>query len=133
LVENPAVKTEGEIRYISPGVDPVTRTYTIKVALPNAPSEMRLGANVIGKVRLPGEQAADLPSSALFATKENTPAVWVVDRAASTVNLKPVTVVQIDTGRVIVSGGLTADELVVVGGGQKLRPGQKVSVKGAGT
>ena len=133
LVENSTVTAEGQVRYISPGVDPVTRTYTVKIALPNAPSGMRLGASVIGRVKLPGELAADLPSSALFATKENTPAVWVVDRAASTVSLKPVTVVQVDTGRAIVSGGLMADELVVVGGGQKLRPGQKVSIKEAGT
>jgi len=133
LVENPSVVTEGTIRYISPGVDPVTRTYTFKVALPNAPASMRLGASVIGTVKLPSEPAAELPSSALFATKEDTPAVWVVDRAASTVSLKPVTVVQVDTGRVVVSGGLAAGEVVVIGGGQKLRPGQKVSVKEAGT
>lgn len=133
LVENPSVVTEGEIRYISPGVDPVTRSYTVKVALPNAPDSMRLGAIVIGSVKLPREPAADLPSSCLFATKEETPAVWVVDRATDTVSLKPVTVVEIDTGKVIISDGLAAGELVVIGGGQKLRPGQKVSIKEAGT
>jgi RND family efflux transporter MFP subunit len=132
LVENPAIVTEGQIREISPGVDPVTRTYTVKVALPDAPANMQLGAAVVGSVKLPHEAAVDLPSAALFATKEETPAVWVVDRATSTVSLKPVTVVQYDTGKIIVSGGLDAGELVVIGGAQKLRPGQKVVVKDAG-
>ncbi|HYB10203.1 MAG TPA: efflux RND transporter periplasmic adaptor subunit [Alphaproteobacteria bacterium] len=133
LVENPAIVTHGQIREISPGVDPVTRTYTVKVALPDAPDTMRLGATVIGTVKLPLEPAVDLPSSALFSTKAETPAVWVVDRATSTVSLKPVTVVQYDTGTIVVTGGLDVGELVVTGGAMKLRPGQKVVVKDTGT
>jgi membrane fusion protein, multidrug efflux system len=133
LVDDPAVVTEGHLREVSPGVDPVTRTYTIKVALPNAPDRMRLGATVIGRARLPSQPAAELPSSALFQTKDNAPAVWVVDRTTGTVGLRPVTVLRYETGKVIVTDGLAAGDLVVTGGVQKLRPGQKVIVKQAVT
>lgn len=131
LVDDPAVVTEGHVREVSPGVDPVTRAYTVKVALPNAPDRMRLGATVIGRARLPSQPAVALPSSALFQTKDSAPAVWIVDRTTGTVSLRPVTVLRYETGKVIVTDGLAAGDLVVTGGVQKLRPGVKISVKQA--
>ena len=52
LVSNPEVKAAGTVRYVSPQADPATRTYTVRVSLPNAPPQMRLGANVVGTVTL---------------------------------------------------------------------------------
>src|SRR6201987_1602577 len=43
LVSNPEIETAGKVRYISPQADPETRTYTVRVSLPDAPAEMRLG------------------------------------------------------------------------------------------
>jgi RND family efflux transporter MFP subunit len=131
LVDDPAVITEGYLREVSPGVDPVTRTYTIKVALPDAPDRMRLGAAVIGRARLPSQPGVELPSPTLFQTEDGAPAVWIVDRTTGTVSLRAVTVLRYETGKVIVTDGLAAGDLVVTGGVQKLRPGQKISVKQA--
>lgn len=129
LVSDHEVVTEGSIREISPGVDPVTRTYTVKVALPDAPATFLLGSPVTGRAKLPAVPVVNLPSSALFQTTEGEPAVWVVARPADTVSLRPISVLQYDTGTVTVSSGLDAGDMVVIGGIQKLRPGQKVTVK----
>src|SRR6201981_470784 len=50
LVSNPDIKASGKVRYVSPQADPTTRTFTVRVSLPNAPPQMRLGANVVGSV-----------------------------------------------------------------------------------
>ena len=50
LVSNPEIETAGKVRYVSPQADPATRTYTVRVSLPDAPPQMRLGANVVGTV-----------------------------------------------------------------------------------
>ena len=132
LVSDPSIQTEGTIREVSPDVDPVTRTYTVKVTLPDAPQAFLLGAAVSGRAKLPARPVIDLPSSALFQTDKGQPAVWVVARPADTVSLRPVSVLQYDTGTVTLEGGLKDGEMVVIGGIQKLRPGQTVAVKGSG-
>ncbi|MGY0710953.1 efflux RND transporter periplasmic adaptor subunit [Azospirillum argentinense] len=129
LVNDAKTVTEGTIREVSPGVDPVTRTYTVKVSLPNAPDAFLLGSPVVGRAKLPARPVVNLPSSALFQTGNGEPAVWVVARPADTVSLRPVSVLQYDTGTVTVSSGLSDGDLVVVGGVQKLRPDQKVTIK----
>ncbi len=132
LVSDPGIVADGTIREVSPDVDPVTRTYTVKVSLPGAPAAFLLGAAVTGRARLPSEPVINLPSSALFRTAAGDPAVWVVARPASTVSLRPVSVLQYDTGTVTVASGLGTGDLVVIGGVQKLRPGQKVAVRQEG-
>ncbi|NUB26777.1 efflux RND transporter periplasmic adaptor subunit [Azospirillum brasilense] len=129
LVNDAKAVTEGTIREVSPGVDPVTRTYTVKVSLPNAPDAFLLGSSVVGRAKLPARPVVNLPSSALFQTENGKPAVWVVARPADTVSLRPVSVLQYDTGTVTVSSGLSDGDLVVIGGVQKLRPDQKVTIK----
>jgi len=129
LVGNQDLVSEGTIREVSPGVDPVTRTYTVKVALTDPPAAFLLGSSVVGRARLPAQSVINLPSSALFQTSQGGPAVWVVDQPQNTVNLRPVSVLQYDTGTVTVSDGLKAGETVVIGGSQKLRPGQKVTIR----
>ena len=132
LVGDQNLVTEGTIREISPGVDPITRTYTVKVALIDAPPAFLLGSAVVGRARLPAQSVVNLPSSALFQTAEGEPAVWVVDQPRDTVSLRPVSVLQYDTGTFTVSSGLDAGETVVIGGSQKLRPGQKVTIRQGG-
>jgi RND family efflux transporter MFP subunit len=124
LVSNPEIKTEGKVRYISPQADPTTRTYTVRVSLPKAPREMRLGTNVVGSVTVSEGPAITLPGSALF-DKDGKPAVWLVD-ADHQVVLKPITVARYQNESVVVSSGLTKGEIVVTAGVHKLVPGEKV-------
>jgi len=126
LVSNPEIKTTGKVRYLSPQADPTTRTFTVRVSLPDAPPQMRLGANVIGSVTVNEGSSITIPGSALFQ-KDGKPAVWLVDKDG-TVQLKPITVQRYQGDAVVVDGGLTQGDVVVTAGVQKLLPGQKVSL-----
>jgi RND family efflux transporter MFP subunit len=124
LVSDPAVATEGKVRYVSPQADPATRTYTVRVGLPAAPPQMRLGASVTGSITLSQNRSISLPNSALF-DKGGKPAVWLVG-ADHTVALKPITVARYQDDRFVVASGLSPGEIVVSAGVQKLVPGEKV-------
>jgi RND family efflux transporter MFP subunit len=127
LVSNPEIKASGKVRYVSPQADPTTRTFTVRVSLPDAPPQMRLGANVVGSVTINEEMAVTIPGSALFQ-KDGQPAVWIVtkDGTVNTVQLKPITVERYQGDAIVVGSGLTQGDVVVTGGVQKLLPGQKV-------
>jgi RND family efflux transporter MFP subunit len=130
LPDNPAIRTTGRVREVSPQADPNTRTHQVKVGLADPPAGMLLGATVVGGVRLNAEPAIELPASAL--TQQNgKPAVWVVDKANETVDLRPIEVKRYDTSSVIVASGLQDGDVVVTAGVQALRPGQKVKLTGA--
>jgi RND family efflux transporter MFP subunit len=131
LVNNPEIETAGKVRYVSPQADPATRTYTVRVSLPNAPPQMRLGANVVGTVTLDQGQTVSIPGSALFQ-KDGKPAVWLVEKD-STVQLKPITVQRYQSDSVVVGDGLAQGDVVVTAGVQKLLPGQKVALMDAST
>src|SRR5271166_2766174 len=124
LVSNPDIKASGKVRYVSPQADPTTRTFTVRVSLPDAPPQMRLGANVVGSVTMKEGMAVTIPGSALFQ-KDGQPAVWLVTKDG-TVQLKPITVERYQGDAVVVGSGLTQGDVVVTGGVQKLLPGQKV-------
>jgi RND family efflux transporter MFP subunit len=129
LASNPDIKTEGKVRYISPQADPTTRTFTVRVSLPDAPAQMRLGANVIGSVTVNQGSSIAIPGSALFQ-KDEKPAVWLVDKDG-TVQLKPITVQRYQGDSVVVGAGLSQGDVVVTAGVQKLLPGQKVALMDA--
>jgi len=125
LQSDPSVSINGAVREISPRADPVTGTYTIKVALPDAPDSMRLGAVVIGTVEAQGDVVAVIPSTALFDTN-GQPTVWVVSPSEMTVSRRPVTVARFDADTVTISKGLKTGDLVVTAGVNSLAEGQKV-------
>jgi len=121
----PTVRTVGRVREVSPSADAQTRTYRVKVGLESPPSQMRLGATIVGRLVQQGGSVVELAASALFDDK-GKPAVWVVDPKSRAVSLKPVTVDRFDSEKVVVSSGLADGETVVVAGVHSLRPGQIV-------
>jgi hypothetical protein len=66
LLGNPGITTIGTIREVSPSADPITRTYRVKVALPEAPEDTHLGMSVTGRVHRSDEPIVVLPPTALF-------------------------------------------------------------------
>jgi RND family efflux transporter MFP subunit len=126
LVSNPDVTAAGTVRYVSPQADPATRTYTVRVSLPDAPPQMRLGANVVGTVTLDQARTVTIPGSALFQ-KDGKAAVWLVEKD-HTVQLKQIAVDRYQGDWVVVGSGLDQGDVVVTAGVQKLLPGQKVSL-----
>ena len=127
LQSDPKISAEGRIREISPTADPITGTYTMKVALTDPPEAMRLGAVVTGSVRMQGQNVAVIPSSALLQTGNET-AVWVVDPKESAVHRRAVKMLQFDADNVTVSEGLQEGDIVVTAGVNVLAEGEKVTL-----
>ena len=120
---------QGRIREIAGSADPVTRTYTVKLAL-DAGEKVPLGAtlNVLAQ-GLKGSQAAviKVPTSALRQEGKGT-AVWVLDEAKMTIASQAVQVATADGNEVVVAAGLQPGQRIVTAGVHVLTPGQKVSL-----
>lgn len=130
LVGDPSVKTTGRIREVSPVVDAKTGTVQVKVEIdPNGPV-LPLGAAVVGTGRSLLDGVFVLPWTAMTA-KDGQPAIWVVDPAAKTVELRAVSVARYEKERIILDSGLKAGETVVVDGAKFLREGQAVEARQA--
>ncbi|UDL92340.1 efflux RND transporter periplasmic adaptor subunit [Mesorhizobium sp. PAMC28654] len=129
LVSDPVIKATGVVREISPVVDPASASVRVKVAIPNTPAAMPLGAAVTGSISARPVQAMILPWQALTSS-DGTPAVWLVDAASKAVNVAPVGILAYDSGVIVVNKGLEAGQHVVTAGGQLLSPGEVVEIAG---
>jgi RND family efflux transporter MFP subunit len=125
LTDDPRVTAVGQVREVAPRADPVTGTFAVRVRLIDPPPAMRLGSTVTAKMQLPEALAIEVPASALVRADGKT-AVWVVDKASSTVSLRNVELGGGDANSVQVASGLNPGDVVVTAGVQALRPGQKV-------
>jgi len=127
LTDDPRVTVVGQVREVAPRADPVTGTFAVRVRLIDPPPTMRLGSTVTARMQLPEALAIEVPASALVRADGKT-AVWVVDKASSTVSLRNVELGGGDANSVQVASGLNPGDVVVTAGVQALRPGQKVRV-----
>lgn len=127
LQSNPEVKTAGAVREISPVASGTTGTFEVRVTLPSAPRDMRLGSVVVGRAEAEGRKVTTLPSAALLQTGE-IPQVWVV-AADNTVHRREVDLVEFDMETVVVGKGLTAGERVVTAGVNALAEGESVKLE----
>jgi RND family efflux transporter MFP subunit len=119
----------GVIREVAPNADPATRTFAVKITLPDVDAAVQLGmtANVALGERA-GRDAISVPLTALTQIEGN-PAVWVVDPGTSKINLRPVTVGAYREDGATVTAGLKAGEVVVTAGVHKLLAGETVRVE----
>jgi multidrug efflux system membrane fusion protein len=126
LWANPQKIYPARVREISPSVDPVTRTFAVRVAVlaPDAALQWGMTATV-GLIADGPTETAVLPLTSLYRQNDK-PAVWIYDPATHKVALRPVTVAQYREDGVVVTSGLAAGEWVVTAGVHKLRPGQTV-------
>lgn len=116
----------GKVREVSPVADPATRTYLARIAIPEAPDDVRLGMTAYVSFSRPAAAAGmRLPLSALHRDKDAT-SVWVVDNGA--VRLVPVLVSGMDRNDVLISSGIKPGQTVVTAGVNLLQPNQKVRV-----
>ncbi len=122
---------KGALRELSPVADPATRTFAARVSILNAGPEVALGmtANVLLPGNSPGagREAIVLPLTALYR-KDDKAAVWVVEPKSGQVALKPVTVGHYRETGVEILQGVSAGDVVVTAGVNKLVAGQVVRV-----
>jgi membrane fusion protein, multidrug efflux system len=124
---NPSVKATGRIREVAPQADAATRTRRLRLTLDNAPETFRLGAIVRATLESGAIPHIELPASAILDADGKT-SVWIVDPAASTVSLHPITIAAPSGGSVEVTGGLAQESRVVTAGVHSLTPGQSVRI-----
>lgn len=123
LLSNPAIKTTGILRDISPQADPQTRTWQVRVALSDQPA-MALGASAtieIPSSTLPGYR---IPASALSRTGDK-PAIFVIGNNGEA-QLREVTLSGYSAASAFVSSGLHPGDKVITAGVTKLRDGEKI-------
>ncbi|MEI7515047.1 MAG: efflux RND transporter periplasmic adaptor subunit [Betaproteobacteria bacterium] len=124
-----ALVAQAKVREVSASADPVTRTFTVKAALPTA-DLWTLGSTVVAVPEVldrSGPVFIKLPTSALQHDGK-TAAVWVVERASMSVRLQPIAIATADGNEVVVASGLQPGMEVVVAGVHVLSPGQKVTI-----
>lgn len=131
LWANPGVVAAGKIREISPVADPSTRTYTVKVQIPDSMSEAKLGMTAV--VQFASKTAAPrikVPLTALYYEKSAS-SVWLVENGA--VRLVPVTIGTAAGNDIVLDGGVKAGQTIVTAGVNLLKPGQRVHILGQET
>lgn len=120
---------QGKVREVGASADPVTRTYTVKVALTGA-DVPPLGSTVqvlpegMGLVGLP---VIKLPTTAV-REQGGQSTVWVYDPKAQVVHSRPVTVATADGNAAVIAQGLEPGVQVVAAGVHVLTEGQHVTV-----
>jgi RND family efflux transporter MFP subunit len=129
LLSDPSTTATGDVREISPVIDPKSSTIRVKVSIDNPPAAMILGSAVAGTVKAKARNEIALPWTALMAAGRKA-AVWTVDPKTQTASLKPVTVGAYEAGQVLIEAGLEPGERVVVDGGKLLSVGQPVTEVG---
>jgi multidrug efflux system membrane fusion protein len=119
-------KYAAKLRELSPSADPMTRTYPARFTVVDQPSFIGIGmtASLI-LARPDAELLAEVPLSAIFQQGKE-PAVWVVDKATSTVSLRPVTISRWRDETALIASGVANGDIVAAAGVHKLEPGQKV-------
>jgi len=128
----PGATFNGSIREISPGADPVTRTYAVRIRILTDDPRIQLGMTATTSFlrEIPGDMAK-LPLTSLYQEQGHN-AVWLVDRDSGKVKLREIEIAEYHENSLIVRSGLKPGEIVVTAGVHKLAPGQQVRIASNG-
>jgi len=126
LWARPDVVIPGKVREVSPVADPATRTYAVKVSIPDSAQDVKLGMTALVQFSSTTPTARiRLPLTALHHENDTT-SVWVVENGA--VRMVPVQIGGVAGNDVLVAGGIKPGQTVVTAGVNLLKAGQKVKI-----
>lgn len=125
----PGRAIDGRVREISGMADKATRTYRVRVEIPDAPAGFKLGMSANVTFRTPSAVAGFVVPLPALAARDGGNFVWIVgdDRA----RLRQVALVGTQGENLIVTGDLKPGERIVTAGANLLRDGERVRVAGA--
>jgi RND family efflux transporter MFP subunit len=125
-----ALVLDGTVREVSGSADTQSRTFSVRVSLPNDPRVLLgMTANVAASAENT-QPFVSIPLSAL-AEKDGQKIVWLVDRQAGTVHSQPVKIADFSDDGVRVADGLKAGQTVVAAGTQFMTENLKVKLPDA--
>ncbi|MDB5987813.1 MAG: efflux transporter periplasmic adaptor subunit [Nevskia sp.] len=117
---------EGTVREISASADPATRTYAVRVSLPQTSEEIRYGMTASVRFQISGlPNLIHVPLPALIE-HDGKAGVWVLDTQAGTVGFREVVSAGVVGNEILISGGLQPGDIVVTAGAPLLHAAQKV-------
>ena len=127
---NPGAVFRGSIEYVGPKANEVTKTYPVRVVVPNPHGRLRSG--MVAEVTLAAKEFSDVivVERDWVVERFGEPAVFVV--SGSVAELRGVTLGRIIGSRVVVTDGLDPGDLVVSLGRDQLSDGDAVVVRDAG-
>ncbi|MDP8996674.1 MAG: efflux RND transporter periplasmic adaptor subunit [Pseudomonadota bacterium] len=128
LLSDPSNVVLGKVSEVSPTLNTATGAVRVKVDLP-LDSNFPLGSPVIGSATLSEVKVVVLPWTAM-ASLNGKPAVWLFNSKTKSVTMHAVDVLRYETGKIIVSDGISEGDTVIIDGAKFLRPGEIVSVDG---
>ncbi len=112
------------VREVAAAADPMTRTFLVKADI--GQTTLRLGQTATVLLETPAHGGAiKLPLTAVFEQGGHAN-VWLVEAATMQVRLQPIAVAGADGNQVVVAGGLSPDQAVVIAGVHTLTSGQRV-------
>ena len=121
---------DGTVREVAGSADQQSRTFSVRVSLPNDPRVLLGMTATVEASAGSGKPYVSVPLSAL-AQKDGYTIVWVVDRGTETVRSRPVTLSDFTTDGVRVTDGLAVGDLVVAAGTQFMADDLKVTISNA--
>jgi RND family efflux transporter MFP subunit len=124
---------DGKVETVGVAADPASRTYAVKIAVPNPARLLRAGMVSQAKVFSPTiVNAVTVPGSAIVHDPQGVAHVYVYSAAQQRVYAKRVEVGAPLGDEVEILNGLNGDEQVVVAGQQNVREGSPVRIAGGG-
>ena len=115
-----------KVTEVAASADPVTRTYIVKAALPDAAIPLGSTATVTLKTPQTSTHGLTLPTTAV-RQEGGQSTVWVVDKTSMTVHARPVVLGGLYDNQFQVTQGLEPGMQVVVAGVHVLSEGQKIT------
>jgi len=117
---------EGKVREISGMADRATRTYRVRIAIPDAPPSYRLGMSANVRLRIAASPKGYAVPMAAVVARGAEKIVWIVAPDGNSVAERAVEISGMRGENLVLSGALAPGERVVVAGAHLLRDGQRV-------
>jgi len=131
----PALPTQrfaGHVKLVGVAADPMSRTYTVKITVPNPRGVLRPGMIAEARIQQDGRiNALTVPATAIVRDADGATQVYVYFPNEHRVYARRVSVGSVYGKEVEVTSGLTSSDLIVVGGQHRVREGSNVEPSGA--
>jgi multidrug efflux pump subunit AcrA (membrane-fusion protein) len=124
---------EGKVEAVGVTADPASRTYSVKISVPNPQRLLRAG--MVAEARIYGStmvNAITVPGDAIIRDARGVTHVYVYEPTRQRVYARRVDVGALLNNEVEIRNGLTGNEQIVVAGQQNVREGSPAKIVGGG-
>lgn len=123
----PNNKFYGQVKLVGVAADPTSRTYTVKITVPNPRRLLRPGMIAEARIKQDSQVVAlTIPATAIVRDADGATQVFLYNPAEKRVFARRITVGTVYGTEVEVTSGLSGKDMIVVGGQHRVREGSKV-------